>query len=355
MDVDKTLSFIENSFLKPLLFIETTTDISYNGESIFYEDNDKGRLKSEIEISQKDARDFIRQIAFLTEKQFSYQSPELDVTVSRYRINAVHQTIGRVNNEQALTFEIRIASYSPKFIKEQTIPNELSSLFDVLLRSKQSIMIAGVTGSGKTELQKYLIRSMKKNTRVIIIDNVLELEQVREDKDLDINTWQVDERNNTTSIQNLVKTALRSNPDWLIVAESRGKEMLDVLNSMMTGHPIITTIHAFDVESMLKRSARMVMMNEQKMDIKDVIDDLLYHLHYYVYLEKEYIEDFGIKRYVKAVNAIDQDGNVYRIYRYENEVQKFEKLPKTLLKLLKYSDNDSQFIDCFVQSEDSYE
>ena len=46
---ERLISYIEESFLKPLLAIETITDISYNGVSIFYMDNVLGRKKFEEE------------------------------------------------------------------------------------------------------------------------------------------------------------------------------------------------------------------------------------------------------------------------------------------------------------------
>ena len=48
---EKLLEYIETSFLKELLTNENITDISFNGEEIYYKDNLKGRVKSEISIS----------------------------------------------------------------------------------------------------------------------------------------------------------------------------------------------------------------------------------------------------------------------------------------------------------------
>ena len=76
---------------------------------------------------------------------------------------------------------------------------------------------------------------------------------------------------------------LRSNPDWLIVAEARGEEMLEVLNSSLTGHPIITTIHALDIYNMPNRMARMIMMNPQKLRFDDVYRDISHNLRFYIY------------------------------------------------------------------------
>lgn len=352
MDYQKTITYLENSFLKPLLLVDTITDISYNGESIYYLDNLKGRIKSEILLSQNEAKDFIRQLSFMSGKQFSYQHPFLDVSIGRYRLHAVHPSIGRIGNQEALTFCIRLASIRTNITRDNGfMPLELVCLFDVLLDSKVSIAIGGVTGSGKTELQKYLLSNVKKNSRIIIIDNVLELEQVRFQNDADINTWQVDERNVNASIQTLVKNALRSNPDWLVVAESRGGEMLELLNSMMTGHPMITTLHALDIEGMPFRIIRMIMMNEQKMNYEDVKSDLLYHLHFFIYL-KHTIDETGLShRFISDIHYIDNSGLITRVYHKEKDDHYYEKIPKNGLKLLKIRENDDLFIKTFCQQE----
>ena len=90
MDTVKTIDYLEQSFLKPLLSSSNITDISYNGKDIFYVDNDLGRLKSDIVIDKQAAKDFVRQIANLSEKQFSFQNPKLDVSFGKYRFNALH-------------------------------------------------------------------------------------------------------------------------------------------------------------------------------------------------------------------------------------------------------------------------
>lgn len=315
MEIDKALQFIEESFLKPIIQDPDITDVSFNGEFLYFQHNAFGRLKSDVVINQTEARDFIRQISNLTEQQFSFQNPILDVSIGKYRINAVHQSIGRVNDKQALTFSIRISSFEPRITDENGyLTRELSSLFEVLLYSHCSMAIGGLTGSGKTEFQKYLLRKMNEKDRVIIIDNVLELDQVRLNRNCDINSWQVDDRSSNSSVQSLVKNALRSNPDWLIVAEARGPEMLDVFNSMLTGHPIITTIHAQNLESMPVRMTRMIMMADKRTDYDKIEDDLNEHLHFYIFLNKSINPDGSIYRYIEEVGEMTRDGNLNIIY-----------------------------------------
>ena len=351
MDKEKLLSFITTSFLKDLLFDPDITDISYNGQNIFYLHNHQGRRKSDIQVSEVEVRDFIRQIANLTEKQFSYQSPKLDVSVDKYRINAVHTSIARINNEKCINFSIRIAGDTPRITKESTFLNaELISLFDVLVNSHVSLIIGGMTGSGKTEFQKYLISVVPQYSRLIIIDNILELDNLHLGDQLDINVWQSDEKSEETNIQELVKNALRSNPDWLIVAESRGKEMIEVLNSAMTGHPIITTVHAFDINSMPTRIARMVMMNSKEQNFDVLMQDIFYNFRFYIYLKREIKDDGMVLRYIEEVSEFDENGNKSCIYRRSKGKNKYFSIRNEVLEKLKYQNNQI-FIQTFVKEK----
>ena len=348
MDVSRIIAFFEESFLKDLLSNEKVTDISYNGQDLYYVHNDFGRIKSDITLDKVAAKDFIRQIANLSEKQFSYSNPKLDVSFGRYRFNALHQSICRKNNEEAVCFSIRIASSKLRFKESDSLSEEVKELLQVLINSNVSIVIGGQTGSGKTELQKYLISLMKDYTRTIVIDNILELDQLTLDKDLDLNVWQVDENRESASIENLVRNALRSNPDWLIVAESRGKEMLDVLNSSLTGHPIITTLHAFDIYSMPHRMVRMVMMNEQKMAFEDIYTDISYHMRFYIYLKRKYTSNGVVQRYISSISYLN-DKEMEEIYGSDGEHIRYGQLSNAAIKLLDLNQVSSRFITTFLQ------
>ena len=293
MDNNSIIHFIDNSFLSPLLSDNNITDISYNGKGIFYLHNLYGRKKTDISITPDEVKDFIRQIANMCEKQFSIQNPNLDLYVGKYRITALFSSVARVDGEKCIHFSIRISSQTPVITKESTFLNDqLVSLFRVLLKSKISIIIGGQTGCGKTEFQKYLLKEMPKYTRVIIIDNTLELGNVSAEEDVDFNMWQSDERNLTVSLQELIRVGLRSNPDWVVIAESRGKEMLEIFNSVMTGHPVITTVHAYDVDNMPARIARLITMNNQDENKEALMRDIYYFFKIHVFL-KRIIESDG--------------------------------------------------------------
>ena len=332
MQIDKAVSFLEDSFLRDILKVPGVTDISFNGKDIYFLCNYYGRKKAAIKVEVNEVKDFIRQLANITEKQFSYQSPYLDVSIGKYRINATHQSIARIKNQETIHFSIRVAGDEESIYDGSGfVTEELQELLELFIEEKKSIVIGGVTGCGKTELQKYLIKKMKPNTRIIIIDNVLELANLHNVDNLDINIWQSDERNKEATMQNLVKNALRCNPDWLIVAESRGAEMIEVLNSAMTGHPIITTIHAFDVDSMPFRMGRMVMMNDKKMDYESVMDDIYHHFRLFIHLKSKAKRGGSIYRFISSVAYFDEKGKRHLLYQNKNDVIKYHPLDKKLL------------------------
>lgn len=320
MDNDEKLKeFLETSFISPLLEKEGITDISYNGEYIFYQSNKYGRRKSEIDVTPFQVASFLRQIANYSEKQFSFLDPILDVSFSRYRINATFLSLTRVRNKKSYSFSIRIA-YEGSVLEndDSFFGGNSKRILLKAINNKQSIVIGGETGAGKTELQKYLLMRLEPSSRVIVIDNVEELEMVRADDNLDLTSWVVDERNKKASYASLIKNALRNNPDYLVLAESRGEEMLDALNCVMSGHPIITTMHAKDIKAMPYRMARMAMMGEKKLEYDDLLGDIYHHFSLFVYVKRELI-DGQVRRFIEAIARPNEKKKTVEIVYERNE------------------------------------
>ena len=120
------------------------------------------------------------------------------------------------------------------------------------------------------------------------------------------------------------------------VAEARGEEMVDVLNSAMTGLPIITTIHSFDAESLPHRMGRMMMKSQQKIDFNEALTDIYYHFHFYVYLNKEETEN-GVKRYISQINYVNNNGKITPLFVREGNHPKYYPLTKEIVKILKFN------------------
>lgn len=329
----KLIEFIENSFLKELLERESITDISFNGEKLFYQDNLSGRLQSDLVVTNDEVYAFLRQIANLTDQQFSIANPILDVSVGRFRISALHSSLARKNRDKVFNFSIRLG-YDKLRIKDDGsfINKRALSLLDEAINKKCSIVIAGKTGTGKTEFQKFLISRMNENTRIILIDNINEFETNYFKDNLDSQTWLVNNQKN--NFDDLIKNALRNNPDWLVVGEARGEEMKACLNSTMSGSPTITTMHARDSESIYHRIARMCMINSKNLVFEETLEDVKEHFKFLVYVKK--IFDEKTKSYVRYVDSISTNdkGKFLEVYKYPST---FRKLPTEMRTLFEMS------------------
>ncbi|HKL72749.1 MAG TPA: ATPase, T2SS/T4P/T4SS family [Candidatus Onthovivens sp.] len=330
---NQLIEFIETSFLKPLIDVSDITDISFNGEDLFYQDNYKGRTKARMKIDQKEAFDFIRQIGNLSDSQFNLSNPILDISCGKYRINATHPIISRKSREQAINFSIRISSDKLRIDADSRfVTKKCLKLINLFIKNRLSVVIGGETSSGKTEFQKYLLTIFNENTRVIVIDNVDELDVSFLDGKIDLQTWLIRDGTNI-NFEALIKNALRSNPDWLVISESRGKEMISILNGAMTGHPTITTLHAKQADYMYQRMARMCMISNDNLKFKEVLFDIYDHFKILIYVKKRVNEDGSISRFINEIGT-NFKHKYYSLYQYPST---YFELPSDFEKELNLS------------------
>lgn len=242
------------SLFGDILQKEEVTDICYNGQKIFVQDHLHGRYL--IERQNNDYYGVIKKIANYMLKPFSYQKPILDVSFCEYRLTATYPELARNKNEKVVTFSLRRITSDIK-IKRENIDFAPPEVFDFLqycMESYQTILISGKTGSGKTELQKFLLSLMNQKDRVILIEENEEIHAKELFPERDIIDWIV--RYEKNELPSLVRLSLRSNPDWIIIAETRGKEAYEIVQSILSGHSAITTIHSDSVRTSLQRLAK---------------------------------------------------------------------------------------------------
>lgn len=350
--MNKIIEFIEKSFLSPLLSHEDVTDISYNGNKLFYMSNKNGRQESDVPFSNDDIKNFIRQIANLTGKSFSFSEPVLDVSIGRYRFSAIHDSIARYGGKEVVTFSLRIvkseivALNNPYFNIAPII-----DLFRIAIENQISIVIGGETGSGKTELQKLIISLMKVNTRIIVIDNVLELCESQIYFPSDTNMWLCSDFISGRSTKQLINCALRNNPDWLIVAETKQGEIIDVLNSAMTGHPIITTIHSFDALSIPKKMATLIAADYRGITYTNALETISHHFSFFIHVSRRANEKGKIIRFIDSIVIGDKTQGIIEIFSSDSIKQKFVNIPSKFLTKLSYIEKFPSFLKCFVKEK----
>jgi hypothetical protein len=135
----------------------------------------------------------------------------------------------------------------------RVITREAADMLTLASRSGATLLISGLTGSGKTTLAGAILQRVGENRRVIIIEDAMELPRpVSSGNSVEALTANM-------SFADCVRFCLRQAPDMIVVGEVRGPEGLAMLEAAATGHPGLATIHAADARSALLNLERMAM------------------------------------------------------------------------------------------------
>lgn len=172
-----------------------------------------------------------------------------------------------------------------KLIEYNSISVEAAKFLEELVKNGYNIFISGGTGSGKTTFLNALSEYIPKDDRVITIEDSAELNISHVENLVSLETRDKNvEGEGEINMSMLIKAALRMNPDRIVVGEVRGKEALDMLQAMNTGHDgSLSTGHANSSYDMLSRLETMVLMAENlpllaiRQQISSAID-ILVHL-----------------------------------------------------------------------------
>jgi len=120
--------------------------------------------------------------------------------------------------------------------------------------SRQNILVAGGTSTGKTTLTNALLAEVAKTTdRVVLIEDTRELQCAAP------NLVAMRTKDGVATLSDLVRSSLRLRPDRIPIGEVRGAEALDLLKAWGTGHPGgIGTIHAGTAMGALRRMEQLI-------------------------------------------------------------------------------------------------
>ncbi|WP_019221062.1 P-type DNA transfer ATPase VirB11 [Bartonella senegalensis] len=125
---------------------------------------------------------------------------------------------------------------------------------------KRNIIIAGKTGSGKTTFSRSLIEKVPVEERIITIEDVHELFLPNHPNHVHMIYGDSVGR---VSAEECLDACLRQSPDRIFLAELRGNEAWEYLNSLNTGHPgSITTTHANNALQTFERCATLIKRSE---------------------------------------------------------------------------------------------
>ncbi len=209
-------------------------------------------------VTQEDAMAMAFSVMSDAQKERFKRASELDIAYSvpglgRFRVNVFLQrgTMGMV---------FRLIPAKIFTIEELTLPKVLES---IALSQRGLILVTGTTGSGKSTTLASMIDHINRNrtSHIITIEDPIEFLQ-RDNKSL-INQREVG--SDTLSFGAAIKSALRQDPDVIMVGEMRDFETIETaLVAAETGHLVMSTVHTSDATETINRIISVFPPYQQK-------------------------------------------------------------------------------------------
>lgn len=252
--------------LQELIEDEEISEIMVNGyDRIFVEKRGNIFEWPKKFASKQKLDDVIQQIVSSCNRAVNESEPIVDARLPEgERVNIVLSppaVIGPIMTIRRFPKEVFTME---KLVDNGSITLEAAEFLKEAVRSGYNCFVSGGTSSGKTTLLNVLSEFIPKGERVITIEDSAEL-QINSVENL----VRLETRNSNSSgceaitIKDLIKTALRMRPDWVIVGEVRGAEVADMLQAMNTGHFSMSTGHANSSKDMITRLEAMYLQNAE--------------------------------------------------------------------------------------------
>jgi twitching motility protein PilT len=220
-----------------------------------------GRLTRVTEEKRLDHEDLVEMAASImsaTQRQRFKDAQEIDLAYSvpglgRFRCNVFQQrgTIGMV---------LRVIPFKVKSIDELGLPPVLKRIAE---EERGLVLVTGTTGSGKSTTLAGMIDHIN-NTRsshVITIEDPIEY--LHKDNEAIITQREIGV--DTRSFAYALRSALRQDPDVVLVGEMRDMETIETaLHAAETGHLVFSTLHTLDATETINRIISVFPPHQQK-------------------------------------------------------------------------------------------
>lgn len=198
-------------------------------------------------ISPEEMEQFLLDLLDRNQKARFEQNNELDFAVGirnvgRFRVNAYRQ-----RGTSALTVR-HILGVVPAF-DQLGLPEVIR---DLSLRRRGLILVTGTTGSGKSTTLASMVDHINEHTSSNIITIEDPIEFLYKDKKSIISQREVNQ--DTASFPIALRSALRQDPDTILVGEIRDQETMSIaLTAADTGHLVLSTLHTMNAVETVNR------------------------------------------------------------------------------------------------------
>ena len=247
----------EYSILTPFLGRDNVEEININAWNDIAITYTNGRIEKVKEhfYSPTHATDIVKRLLHHSGMIIDNASPMSQGHLpNNTRITALKAPV--VDDEIGVSVSIRLLHPSrvnrTQIIKSGNATEKMIDFLCTCMRYGVSVVVAGATSSGKTTLLNALLTTIPDGKRVFTIESgSRELALVRKDKkgkvvNNVVHTLSRPSDNEAYDItqEDLVVASLRFNPDIVCVGEMRDVECYSAVEASLTGHTVVSTVHA---------------------------------------------------------------------------------------------------------------
>ncbi len=306
--------------LETLLKDETVNDILVNGpQQIFVERAGKLQL---TDITFKDEKHLLRiidKIVSAVGRRVDESNPYVDARLQDgSRFNAMVPPIAVDGSLVSIRKFKKEKLAIDDLVKFGAFTEEMAAYLQAAVACRLNVIVSGGTGSGKTTTLNALSSFINDAERILTIEDTAELQlQQTHVGRMESRPANV-EGKGAVSQRDCLRNALRMRPDRIIVGETRGEEVIDMLQAMNTGHDgSMTTIHANSARDGVSRLENMIAMAGIEMPLKAVRSQIASAVNLIVQASR--LQD-GSRRMVSITELTGMEGEVIsmqEVFRYE--------------------------------------
>jgi flagellar protein FlaI len=251
-------NFLGNDRINTLMLDPYIEDISCDGVNIpvFMYHNKYRNIKTNISFAEEELNSLVIKLCQKSGKHISISEPMVDATLpDGSRLQA---TLGKEITTRGSSFTIRKFRGDPitaiDLINYNTCSIDMMAYFWLAIENGNCAIFAGGTASGKTSILNAVSLFIPPLSKIVSIEDTRELTLHHDNWIAGVTRKALGAGSaGEVTMYDLLRSALRQRPEYILVGEIRGEEALTLFQAISTGHATYSTMHAGDVQTVVNR------------------------------------------------------------------------------------------------------
>ncbi|MFC7134503.1 MULTISPECIES: type II/IV secretion system ATPase subunit [Salinibaculum] len=241
--------------LDPLMYDPHIEDISCDGPGlpVFVYHDDYTDIETNLVYESEELNNFVIQLAQRSGRHVSVSDPVVSTTLPDG--SRIELALGEEVTPKGSAFTIRKYAEEPftpiDLLNYGTFSLRMLAYLWLAIESNKSLIFAGGTAAGKTTSMNAVSMFIPPRSKVLTIEDTRELSLYHDNWLSSVTRERMGDQDIT--MYDLLRSALRHRPEYIVVGEVRGEEAITLFQAMNTGHTTFSTMHADSVQTVINR------------------------------------------------------------------------------------------------------